>query len=54
MIDPLAEIEALAKDAEPVTTAIIAPEDHELMLAVKRCQRSSPYRTGFNWLPCGY
>ncbi|MEA3332654.1 MAG: hypothetical protein U9Q58_03540, partial [Pseudomonadota bacterium] len=27
--------EALAKAADPVTTAIIAPEDHEFMLAVK-------------------
>ncbi len=35
MIGSLAEIEALAKAAEPVTTAIIAPEDHEFMLAVK-------------------
>ncbi len=35
MIGSLAEIEALAKAAEPVTTAIIAPEDHEFILAVK-------------------
>ncbi|MEA3333631.1 MAG: phosphate butyryltransferase, partial [Pseudomonadota bacterium] len=35
MISSLSEIEALAKAADPVTTAIIAPEDHEFMLAVK-------------------
>ena len=35
MISSLAEIEALAKATEPVTTAVIAPEDHEFMLAVK-------------------
>ena len=35
MISSLSEIEALAKAAEPVTTAVIAPEDHEFMLAVK-------------------
>ena len=40
MISSLAEIEALAKATEPVKTAIIAPEDHEFMLAVKdACQR---------------
>ena len=35
MISSLSEIEALAKAAYPVTTAVIAPEDHEFMLAVK-------------------
>ncbi len=35
MISSLSEMEALAKAAEPVITAIIAPEDHEFMLAVK-------------------
>ena len=35
MISSLSEIEELAKAAEPVITAIIAPEDHEFMLAVK-------------------
>jgi len=35
MISTLSEIEELAKAAEPVATAVIAPEDHEFMLAVK-------------------
>ena len=35
MISSLSEIEELAKAAEPVITAVIAPEDHEFMLAVK-------------------
>ncbi len=40
MISSLSEIEDLAQAAEPVTTAIIAPEDHEFMLAVKdACKR---------------
>jgi phosphate butyryltransferase len=38
MISSLAEIEALAQAAAPVTTAIIAPEDHEFMLAVKEAR----------------
>ena len=39
MISSLSEIEALAEAAEPVITAIIAPEDHEFMLAVKDARK---------------
>ena len=39
MISSLSEIEELAKAAEPVTTAVIAPEDHEFMLAVKDARK---------------
>ncbi|MEA3348725.1 MAG: phosphate acyltransferase [Pseudomonadota bacterium] len=39
MISSLSEIEALAEATEPVTTAIIAPEDHEFMLAVKDARK---------------
>ncbi|HDS15259.1 MAG TPA: hypothetical protein ENN66_01285 [Proteobacteria bacterium] len=35
MISSLQEIQTLAESAGPVTTAIIAPEDHEFMLAIK-------------------
>ncbi len=35
MISSLSEIEELAEAAEPVVTAVIAPEDREFMLAVK-------------------
>ena len=35
MIRSLSEIQELAEAAEPVRTAVIAPEDHEFMLAVK-------------------
>ena len=35
MISSLSEIQELAEAAEPVKTAVIAPEDHEFMLAVK-------------------
>ncbi|MCD6533402.1 MAG: phosphate butyryltransferase [Deltaproteobacteria bacterium] len=41
MISSLSEIEELAKAADPVTTAIIAPEDHEFMLAVKDARQRS-------------
>ena len=39
MISSLSEIEVLAEAAEPVATAIIAPEDHEFMLAVKDARK---------------
>ncbi len=39
MISSLSETEKLAEAAEPVTTAIIAPEDHEFMLAVKDARK---------------
>ncbi len=35
MISSLSDIQELAEAAEPVVTAVIAPEDHEFMLAVK-------------------
>ncbi len=39
MISSLSEVEELAIAAEPVTTAVIAPEDHEFMLAVKDARK---------------
>ena len=41
MISSLAEIEKLARSAEPVATAVIAPEDHEFILAVKEAHRDN-------------
>ena len=41
MISSLAEIEELARTADPVATAVIAPEDHEFILTVKEAHKNN-------------
>jgi len=41
MISSLSEIKELAGTADPVATAVIAPEDHEFILAVKDAHRGN-------------